>query len=200
MCIRDSNDFYKVVSNAGTAWLYGCASVNCSLLGIGERTGNIPLEAMVFEYASLRGSLDGMDPTAITEIAEYFKNEIGYDVPPMTPFVGRYFNTTRAGIHADGLLKEEEIYNIFNTRKLLNRPAGVMVSKTSGLAGIAYWLNEHYALTGEDMVDKHDPLVESLKAWVDEVYESGRTAALSPHELERKVSELCGGPLKKKGE
>ena len=97
------NDFYKAVSNAATAWLYGACAVNCSLLGIGERTGNIPLEAMVFEYASLRGSLDGMDPTVITEIADYFKNEIGYEVPPMTPFVGRYFNMTRAGIHADGL-------------------------------------------------------------------------------------------------
>ena len=64
------NDFYKAVVNASTAWLYGACAVNCSLLGIGERTGNIPLEAMVFEYASLRGSLDGMDPTVITEIAD----------------------------------------------------------------------------------------------------------------------------------
>ena len=191
------NDFYKAVVNASTAWLYGACAVNCSLLGIGERTGNIPLEAMVFEYASLRGSLDGMEPTVITEIAEYFKNEIGYEVPPMTPFVGRYFNMTRAGIHADGLLKEEEIYNIFNTRKLLNRPAGVMVSKTSGLAGIAYWINEHYGLHGEDAVDKRSPLVISLKQWVDEVYESGRTAALSPHELERKIREL-GGEMENK--
>jgi isopropylmalate/homocitrate/citramalate synthase len=46
------NDFYKVVTNASTAWLYGASSVNCSLLGIGERTGNCPLEAMVIEYAS----------------------------------------------------------------------------------------------------------------------------------------------------
>ena len=51
------------------------------MLGIGERTGNVPLEAMVFEYASLRGSLDGMDPTAITEIADYFEREIGYRHP-----------------------------------------------------------------------------------------------------------------------
>ena len=116
----------------------------------------------------------------------------------MTPFVGRYFNTTRAGIHADGLLKEEEIYSIFNTRKLLNRPAGVMISNTSGLAGIAYWLNEHYGLSGADAVDKRDPLVARLKAWVDEVYEGGRTAALSPNELERKVNELNGGPLGQK--
>ena len=100
------NDFYKAVVNASTAWLYGACAVNCSLLGIGERTGNIPLEAMVFEYASLRGSLDGMDPTVITEIADYFKNEIGYNIPPMTPFVGSAFNVTRAGVHADGLMKE----------------------------------------------------------------------------------------------
>ncbi|MBR3300854.1 MAG: 2-isopropylmalate synthase, partial [Clostridia bacterium] len=76
------NDFYKAVSNAATAWLYGAASANCSLLGIGERTGNVPLEAMVMEYASLRGSFDGMDPTVITEIAEYFEKEIGYKIPP----------------------------------------------------------------------------------------------------------------------
>ena len=135
------NDFYKAVANASTAWLYGACAVNCSLLGIGERTGNIPLEAMIMEYASLRGSLDGMDTTAITEIAEYFKNEMGYDIPPMTPFAGRNFNVTRAGIHADGLLKDQEIYNIFDTEKILNRPATVTISKTSGLAGIAYWIN-----------------------------------------------------------
>ncbi len=189
------NDFYKAVSNATTAWLYGACAVNCSLLGIGERTGNIPLEAMVFEYASLRGSLDGMDPTAITEIAEYFKNEMGYKVPPMQPFVGRNFNMTRAGIHADGLLKDEEIYNIFNTKKLLNRPVSVMISSTSGLAGIAYWINENYQLTANEAVGKNDPLCVSLKAWVDEQYASGRTASLSTHELETKIAELTGGRL-----
>ncbi|MFR8139826.1 MAG: 2-isopropylmalate synthase, partial [Blautia hansenii] len=42
------NDFYKAVSNSTTAWLYGASGVNCSLFGIGERTGNTPLEAMVF--------------------------------------------------------------------------------------------------------------------------------------------------------
>lgn len=192
------NDFYKAVVNASTAWMYGAGAVNCSLLGIGERTGNVPLEAMVFEYASLRGSFDGMDPTVITEIADYFKNEIGYTVPDMTPFVGRNFNTTRAGIHADGLLKDEEIYNIFNTKKLLNRPAGVAVSKTSGLAGIAYWINENYGLEGANALDKRDPLVAKLKEWVDAEYAGGRVSALSNHELEAKIAELSGGRFVRK--
>lgn len=184
------NDFYKAVVNASCAWMYGASAVNCSLLGIGERTGNIPLEAMVFEYASLRGSLDGMDPHAITEIADYFKAEMKYDIPPMTPFVGENFNVTRAGIHADGLMKDEEIYNIFNTREILGREPGVTISKTSGLAGIAYWINQHYKLTGDDMVNKDHPLVIKLKDWVDEIYSDNRTISISTVELEEKIKEL----------
>ena len=190
------NDFYKAVANASTAWLYGASAVNCSLLCIGERTGNVPLEAMVMEYASLRGSLDGMDTTVITEIAEYFKNEMGYDIPPMTPFVGRNFNVTRAGIHADGLLKDEEIYNIFNTDKILNRPASVSVGKTSGLAGIAYWINNNYRLKGDKVLDKKDPLVIALKEWVDKEYEDGRQTTLSNGEIEKKIEELAGNRFK----
>ncbi len=191
------NDFYKSVANASTAWLYGASAVNCSLLGIGERTGNVPLEAMIMEYASLRGSLDGMDTTAITEIAEYFKNEIGYEIPPMTPFVGRNFNVTRAGIHADGLLKDEEIYNIFDTEKILNRPATVSISKTSGLAGIAYWINTNYHLNGNASLDKKDPLIIAIKEWVDKEYEDGRQTALSNIELEAKIEELSHGKFKR---
>ena len=191
------NDFYKAVANASTAWLYGACAVNCSLLGIGERTGNVPLEAMIMEYASLRGALDGMDTSVITEIAEYFKNEMGYDIPPMTPFVGRNFNVTRAGIHADGLLKDEEIYNIFDTEKILGRPASVSISKTSGLAGIAYWINNNYRLPKDKLLDKKDPLVIALKEWVDKEYEDGRQTALSNGELEKKIEELSGDRFKK---
>lgn len=187
------NDFYKAVSNATAAWLYGASAVNCSLLGIGERTGNIPLEAMIIEYASLRGALDGMKPDVITEIADYFKHNIGYKIPPSTPFVGRDFNVTRAGIHADGLLKDEEIYNIFDTDKILNRPASVLIGKTSGLAGIAYWINHHYELGKEKEVSKNDALVVALKEWVDKTYESGRVASLSVDEIESKINLLAPG-------
>ncbi|MCQ2393103.1 MAG: 2-isopropylmalate synthase [Kiritimatiellae bacterium] len=191
------NDFYKSVANASTAWLYGAGAVNCSLLGIGERTGNIPLEAMVFEYASLRGSMDGMDPTVITEIAEYFEKDIGISIPPMTPFVGSSFNATRAGIHADGLLKDEEIYNIFDTTKLLNRPPRVEISKTSGAAGIAYWLNARYRLAGTDRIFKDDPLVVEIKKWVDAEYESGRVTMITPQEIDGLIKRFDPGRFDK---
>ena len=191
------NDFYKAVANASTAWMYGASAVNCSLLGIGERTGNIPLEAMVFEYASLRGSLDGMDPTVITEIADYFHYEMGYDIPVMTPFVGRNFNVTRAGIHADGLLKDQEIYNIFDTEKLLGKKPSVLIGKASGLAGIAYWINENYRLAPSEQVSKKSPLVIALKEWIDKEYADGRQTTLSNAELEEKIEALSGGVFKR---
>ena len=182
------NDFYHGVTNAVNAWLYGASGVNCSLLGIGERTGNIPLEAMVVEYAALRGSFDGMDPTVITEIAEYFKSEIGYEIPPMTPFVGSAFNLTRAGVHADGLMKDSEIYNIFDTEKILNRKPEVAISNTSGTSGIAYWINKHYSLPEFRQVTKQDPLVIKIKEEIDRLYADGRTTVMGDDELEQIIN------------
>ena len=177
------NDFYKAVTNSTTAWLYGASAVNCSLLGIGERTGNCPLEAMVMEYAQLKGTLDGMDTLAITEIADYYRTELGYDIPPRTPFVGKDFNVTRAGVHADGLMKDEEIYNIFDTNKLLGRPPKVMISNTSGLSGIAHWINSEYKLSGDAALTKNSAVVVAMKEEIDKEYAMGRVTCMSDGEL-----------------
>ncbi len=184
------NDFYNAVSNSTTAWLYGSSTVNTSLLGIGERTGNTPLEAMVIEYAQLKGSCEKMDLRVITEIAEFFENELNYEIPPRTPFVGRAFNATRAGIHADGLLKDEEIYNIFDTTEILGRPPIVIIDAHSGLAGIAAWLNSYFLLKEEQKVDKKDPRVLKIKEWIDNEYdENHRTTVIGDVEMELLVKE-----------
>lgn len=185
------NDFYKAVNNSTTAWLYGASSVNCSLFGIGERTGNTPLEAMVFEYAQLKGTLDGMDTTVITDLADYYQKEIGYEIPERTPFVGKNFNVTRAGIHADGLLKNEEIYNVFDTGKFLKKAPLVSVSNTSGLAGIAHWINTYFKLPVGKQLDKNSELVAMIKAKVDAEYEEGRVTVFTDEELLAIIENAC---------
>jgi len=192
------NDFYKAVTNATTAWLFGASAVNCSLLGIGERTGNVPLEAMVIEYASIRGSFDGMRPEVITEIAQYYKEKLGYTIPPMTPFIGENFNVTRAGIHADGMMKDAEIYNIFDTEKVLGVPAAVSISKTSGTAGIAYWINHHYKLLPEECVTKRDEIVVKMKEYIDALYAEGRVTLMTDAELEEIFVSLSAELAKNK--
>lgn len=184
------NDFYKAVTNAAMAWLYGASSVNCSLLGIGERTGNTPIEAMAIEYAQLKGTTDGMDLRVITEIAKYFEKELKYEIDPKTPFVGRNFNSTRAGIHADGLLKDESIYNIFNTDKILGRKVSVIIGEHSGLAGIAHWINAHFNLTDSNRIDKKDEMVVTLKKQIDKQYAEGRTTSFGDNEMESMIREI----------
>ena len=111
----------------------------------------------------------------------------------MTPFVGESFNMTKAGIHADGLMKDAEIYNIFDTEKILNRPAEVAISNTSGLAGIAYWINTHFKLPPEEMLAKQDPLVVGMKEQIDSQYTDGRTTVMSEEELLSIIDALAPG-------
>ncbi len=181
------NDFHKVLVNASTAWLYGCMYANGTLLGYGERTGNPPLEGLVMDYISLKGETNGMDTSVITEIAQYFEQQVGYQIPANYPFVGRDFNVTRAGIHADGLLKDEEIYNIFDTEKVLGRPPRVAVDKTSGMAGVSWWINTYFNLSSSRRVDKKSEAVRKITEWVDAQYRQERTTSISDEEMLEQV-------------
>ncbi|MHB1296626.1 MAG: 2-isopropylmalate synthase [Anaerolineae bacterium] len=184
------NDLHKAVVNSGSAWLYGISAVNCTLLGIGERTGNTPLEAMVFEYAGLRGTTDGMNTQVITEMAEYYRRELGFEIPPMMPLVGRDFASTRAGIHADGLLKDEEIYNIFDTAALLNRPVQVNIGPTSGAAGLVHWITTRFGIPVSQAPDKRDPRLAPVLSWIQAEFDEGRVAAVGDDELEGVIARL----------
>ncbi len=177
------NDFHKTVINATTAWLYGCGAVNGTLLGFGERTGNTPIEAVLIERIALRGTDDDIDTKAITEMARYFERELEVHIPRNYPLVGENFNSTSAGIHADGLLKNEEIYNIFDTGKILGRPVAVIISDKSGTAGIAHWINAHRELDGEQRIDKRHPGVVRIYKQVMREYEQGRVTSMSNEEM-----------------
>ena len=131
-----------------------------------------------------------MNPRIITEIADYISKETNYSIPPMTPFIGENFNTTKAGIHADGLIKDEEIYNIFDTKLMLNKPPLVTVSNTSGAAGIAYWLNNYYNLPESKRFSKTSELVLFIKKWVDNEFDNGRVTFISADEMKKLVSEF----------
>lgn len=178
------NDFYRGFENAASAWMYGCGTVNSTLLGFGERTGNTPLEAMILEYIALTGDSSGIDTTAITDMAQYFES-IDVKIPANLPFVGDDFNVTRAGIHADGIIKNEEIYNIFDTETLLKRPLSVAITDKSGIAGIARWLNDHFGRAGLYNVDKRHPGVLKMNFDIMTMYEEGRISSISNEELEK---------------
>lgn len=190
------NDFYMGVANSVAGWLYGAGAVNASIFGTGERTGNVPLEAMLIWYIAIKGKMDGINLRVLKELKEYFQKEIKYKIPPKTPFVGDEFNLTKAGIHADGLLKDEEIYNIFDTTNLLGFPPQVSITDKSGLAGIVYWINTHFNLKGNNTITKDHPGVKKIYEEIMKEYENGRITSISNEEMyrliEKYIPELLG--------
>lgn len=181
------NDLTAIIPNAVAAWLYGASSNNGTLLGIGERSGNTPIEALVFWLIGLSGETHGMDTTVISEIADYYR-EIGEQVDQRLPFVGDNFNVTRAGIHADGMIKDEEIYNPFDTTRLLNRPPGVAITDKSGAAGLLMWMQKHRPDVAAGL-DKRDPRLARVLELVMAEYDDGRVTSLADEEVHCLIDE-----------
>ncbi|MBQ7456919.1 MAG: histone-lysine N-methyltransferase [Desulfovibrio sp.] len=185
------NDFHKVLVNGVTAWLYGAGSINATLFGFGERTGNTPLEALLIEYISLTGDDAAADTTILAEVAKYFETELHYQIPTNYPFVGRDFNATSAGVHADGLVKNEEIYNIFDTETLLGRPVPIIITDKTGRAGVAYWINSNLHLEGKQAISKKHPAVGQIYDSIVAIYEeTGRTTHFSHEEMTELVQRF----------
>lgn len=185
------NDFHLALANGVTAWLYGCGSVNSTLFGFGERTGNTPLEALLVEYISLTGDDAAADTAALADVSDFFARELQYNIPPNYPFVGRDFNATSAGVHADGLAKNEEIYNIFDTSRILGRTVPIIITDKTGRAGVAYWINNNLKLPSERQVSKKHPAVGKI---YDEIMRSyattSRVTSFSHQEMEALVQRF----------
>ena len=88
-------------------------------------------------------------------------------------------------------MKNEEIYNIFDTEKFLKRPVLCAISNTSGLAGIAHWINTYYKLSDDKQVEKNSALVKEVKKWVDEEYAGGRVTVMTDEEIVACVEQVC---------
>jgi isopropylmalate/homocitrate/citramalate synthase len=179
------NDLTAIIPNAVCAWLYGAAANNGTLLGIGERSGNTPIESLVFWLISLTGETHGMDTRAITEIADYYR-AIGEPVDARVPLVGDNFNVTRAGVHADGLIKDEEIYNPFDTTRLLGRPPKVAITDKSGTAGLLMWIRDQRPGLAAGLT-KQDQRLRRLNETIIEEFSAGRITSLGDEEAGRLV-------------
>jgi isopropylmalate/homocitrate/citramalate synthase len=180
------NDTHLVVANCLAAVTAGCAVVNGTLLGKGERTGNAPLEGVLLHLAGM-GLLGEPLPDfrAINELADLYAG-LGAPVAPTYPLYGRDAHRTRAGIHADGLNKFWWMYAPFDVPRLIGRPLEVSITRDSGLAGLVFLIRRH---TGRELA-KDDPALLAVHAELTRQFDAGRQTAVEWEE----VAELLGSP------
>ncbi len=187
------NDLGLVVANHLAAWLHGAGYSNCTLLGIGERAGNCPLEVMMLHYWGLTGRRVRLEKLA--DIVGMLES-MGVRVPEWQPLVGRNAFRTKAGVHIDGLLKNPEVYLPFNPG-IVGRSAEIAVTPYGGRAAVLLWLRSKLPRGVAESIDKRDPRVERLYRDVVRLFEeTGRHTPLSDEEMARLASryfpELSG--------
>jgi 2-phosphinomethylmalic acid synthase len=174
------NDTHLVVANCLAALQAGCAAINGTLLGKGERTGNAPLEAIVLHAEGMGCLGDGPWPDfrALNELAELYEG-LGEPVPPKYPLYGRDAHRTRAGIHADGLNKFWWMYAPFDVPGLLGRPLEISLTRDSGLAGLIFVIKQH---TGRERA-KDDPELRRIHDELVRQFDAGRQTAVEWEEI-----------------
>ena len=173
------NDTHLVVAHCLAAIQAGCAVVNGTLLGTGERTGNAPLEAVVLHVIGMGLMGDPLpDFTALNDMARELE-ELGRPLAATYPLYGRDAHRTRAGIHADGLNKFWWMYAPFDVPRLLGRPLEVSLTADSGLAGLIFVVRQH---TGRELA-KDDPGLLRVQAELARQFEAGRQSAVEWEEV-----------------
>lgn len=184
------NDTWLVVANCLAAIRAGCAVINGTLLGKGERTGNAPLEGVLLHLLGM-GYYPGAKPdfTALNDLAGLYA-EMGEPVPPKYPLYGRDAHRTRAGVHADGLNKFWWMYAPFDVPRLLGRPLEVSLTKDSGLAGLVFVLRQRLGIA----VAKDDPRLLDVYTWLRAEFDNGRQTSVEWEELEPVVARAFASP------
>mgnify|MGYP005944915741 CR=1 FL=1 len=98
------NDFYKAVANAATAWLYGASGVNCSMLGIGERTGNVDAVTLAMNLYS-HGVDPRLDFSDMPAICAAYERVTRMHIYERTPYAGQLVFAAFSGSHQDAIAK-----------------------------------------------------------------------------------------------
>lgn len=179
-------DYYMGVSNAMAAWLHGAAINNATLGGIGERAGNVPLEALVILYSRIKGDFGGMNPAALAMIPRALE-AMGYRVPRYQPIIGENAFSTMAGIHIDAQIKNPATYLSIDPR-LVGREPRILIGPYSGTSGIAHWVRSRKGVE----VGKNSELVRMMYIKILELYDRGEVAEpLSDEILERIFSAVA---------
>ena len=68
----------------------------------------------------------------------------------------------------------------------------------TAIAGIAYWVNQHFRLNETEQVSKQDSLIIAMKDWIDQEYEDGRQTVMTDHELEEMIERLAPGRFRRR--
>ncbi len=168
------NDLGLATANTMAGLQAGARQAEVTINGIGERAGNTALEEVVMVLQTREPIFKlttGIDSTHIVRMSKLISNYTGITVQPNKAVVGANAFAHEAGIHQDGMLKNQQTYEIMRpesvgaslTKLVLGKHSGKHALRTR-LESLGYSLNEAELLK---MFDRFKSLADKKKMITD---------------------------------
>src|SRR6056300_1060068 len=125
------NDLGLAVANSLSGVRAGARQIECTMNGIGERAGNAALEQWVMSMKVRKDILNyesKVDTTLFTRASRLVSSVTSFPVQYNKAIVGKNAFAHESGIHQDGMLKNNQTYEIMT-------PESVGISQTSLVMG-----------------------------------------------------------------
>ena len=140
------NDLGMATANALAGVRAGALGVIGSIGGLGERTGNSPIEEIVMALKHLYGVDLGVDTARFREVAEYVAQASQRAIPIWKAIIGTNVFAHESGIHADGILKNPDSYEAFSPTEVgLERQ--IVIGKHSGSKALIHKFEAEFGIT-----------------------------------------------------
>lgn len=125
------NDFGMATANSVAGMKAGARFISTTVMGIGERTGNTPLEEIVMASKHILKIQTGVDTSKLLELVEFVAKASNRQIPAWKPIVGANCFAHEAGIHTDGVIKMMSNYEPF-TPEEIGLCRRIVIGKHSG--------------------------------------------------------------------
>ncbi|MCI4397243.1 MAG: 2-isopropylmalate synthase [Acidobacteria bacterium] len=134
------------VASALAAWDAGADRLHGAFLGLGERSGNTPLDLLLVNLkidGAIKGDISGL-ASCVEKVAKW----MGVEIPFSYPVFGKDAYRTSTGIHASAMLKalkkgDHEVSELVYSAAVpgwFGRSHSVEIGPMSGSSNVVYWL------------------------------------------------------------
>ncbi|PSQ34280.1 2-isopropylmalate synthase [Halobacteriales archaeon QS_9_70_65] len=163
--VHTHDDMGLAVTNALAGVAAGADLVHATVTGVGERAGNAALEEVAIALEHGYG-VETVDTERLYDLGETVAAATGVPPAPNKAVVGENAFTHESGIHTDGTLKDDAMYEPYPP-ETVGRTRRLALGKHAGRAGVAAALEEH----GVEVTDEE---LDEVVARVTELGERGK--------------------------
>ncbi|WP_231188226.1 (R)-citramalate synthase [Haladaptatus sp. DYF46] len=152
------DDLGLALTNALVSIAAGADLVHATVNGIGERAGNVALEevAVALDHGY---DVESVSTEKLYDLAQTVATATDVPLAPNKAVIGENAFTHESGIHTDGTLKDDAMYEPYSP-STVGRERRLVLGKHAGRAGVRAALDEHDVdVTGEEL----NAIVEQVK-------------------------------------